>query len=96
MLMALKRVHVYISGRVQGVFFRAWVSEHAHKLGLSGWVRNRLDGRVEAVFEGPPNIVEQMVQMCHEGPPHARVDNLLDDHSEPAVGLTGFEVKGTA
>lgn len=94
--MALKRAHVFISGRVQGVFFRAWVSEHAKKMGLGGWVRNRLDGKVEAVFEGPGEIVDQMVKFCHEGPAHARVDTVLDDHSEPAQGLQDFEMKNTA
>lgn len=93
--MALKRAHVYISGRVQGVFFRQWVSEHARKLGLGGWVRNRRDGRVEAVFEGPAGLVDQMVGWCHDGPAHARVDSVLDDYSEPAEGLAAFEVKST-
>lgn len=94
--MAIKRVHVYISGRVQGVFFRAWVKEQAGKLGLAGWVRNRLDGRVEAVFEGPADQVAKMVRFCHEGPVHARVDTVLDDHSEPPQGLTAFETRNTA
>ena len=93
---AIKRVHVYVSGRVQGVFFRAWVSDRARRLGLAGWVRNRLDGRVEAVFEGRPEAVDTMVGLCHEGPDHARVDAVLDDSSEPVAGLVSFEVKGTA
>ena len=50
--MVIKRAHIHINGRVQGVFFRAWVSQQAHRLGLKGWVRNRFDGSVEAVFEG--------------------------------------------
>jgi acylphosphatase len=90
--MALKRAHVYISGRVQGVFFRAWVAEQAGRLGLSGWVRNRHDGRVEAVFEGAAAAIKQMVELCHDGPAHARVDTVLDDYSEPAQGLSGFDV----
>ena len=93
--MAVKRAHVLVSGRVQGVFFRAWVSDRAGRLGLAGWVRNRLDGRVEAVFEGSPGLVDEMVRVCHEGPAHARVDSVLDDYSEPAEGLVTFEVKNT-
>jgi len=94
--MSQKRAHVYISGRVQGVFFRAWVLDNARRLGLAGWVRNRLDGRVEAVFEGEVESVDLMVIKCHEGPDHARVDTVLDDYSEPAEGLHSFEVKNTA
>lgn len=93
--MAIKRAHVYILGRVQGVFFRAWVSESARRLGLAGWVRNRLDGRVEAVFEGDAEVVKQMVSLCHEGPAHARVDTVLDDYGEPAEGLKEFQLKST-
>jgi len=92
---AISRAHVYVSGRVQGVFFRAWVSENARRLGLAGWVRNRLDGRVEAVFEGDAEAVSLMVDLCHEGPDHARVDTVLDDYSEPVEGLTSFEGKST-
>lgn len=93
--MTIKRAHLYISGRVQGVFFRAWVNDRARRLGLTGWARNRLDGRVEVVFEGSPEAIEQMVKLCHEGPDHARVDTVLDDYSEPVEGFTSFEVRGT-
>jgi len=91
-----KRAHVWITGRVQGVFFRAWVMNNARRLGLKGWVRNLFDGRVEAVFEGQASVVEQMIRLCHEGPSHARVDTVLDDYSEPAEGLVSFEVRSTA
>ncbi len=94
--MALKRAHVYITGRVQGVFYRGWVSENAHRLGLRGWVRNRFDGSVEAVFEGSGEVVGQMMKLCHDGPPHAHVDTVLDDYSEPVEGLASFEVKSTS
>lgn len=93
---SVKRAHVWISGRVQGVFFRAWVMDSARRLGLAGWVRNLFDGRVEAVFEGAPETVDRMVQWCHDGPDHARVDTVLDDYSEPAQGLASFEVRSTA
>ncbi len=92
---AKKRVHVYISGRVQGVFFRQSALEQARRLGLGGWVRNRLDGRVEAVLEGEPAAVAAMVQWCHEGPPHAYVDSVLSDESEAPEGLTVFETRST-
>jgi len=93
--MVIKRAHVYIAGRVQGVFFRAWVTENARRLGLAGWVRNRFDGRVEAVFEGDAEVVRKMVELCHDGPGHARVDTVLDDYSEPAEGLASFEARST-
>ena len=92
---SIKRAHIWISGRVQGVFFRGWVMENARSLGLTGWVRNLSDSRVEAVFEGSAEVVDQMVERCHGGPAHARVDTVLDDYSEPVEGLVSFEVKGT-
>jgi acylphosphatase len=70
------RAHVYVSGRVQGVFFRAETAEMAQRLGLSGWVRNLYDGRVEALFEGEKDKVEKAVEFCRRGPPGASVMNL--------------------
>jgi acylphosphatase len=67
------RAKVIIEGRVQGVFFRYYTQEMASKLGLEGWVKNRKDGRVEAIFEGDNEKVDQMIQWCHRGPPEARV-----------------------
>lgn len=93
---AVKRAHLQISGRVQGVFFRAWTAESARRLGLAGWVRNRFDGSVEAVFEGPAGKVDEMVERCRRGPDHARVDSILDDYGEPVEGLSGFEVRSSA
>ncbi|MBI4344394.1 MAG: acylphosphatase [Euryarchaeota archaeon] len=71
--MADARVHVYISGRVQGVFFRDSARERALALGVRGWARNLPDGRVEGVFEGPRERVEELVAWCRQGPPHALV-----------------------
>ena len=71
-----KTVHVRITGRVQGVWFRAWTMETAKSLSLSGWVRNRRDGSVEAVFSGPEKNVDEMLIRCRQGPPLARVDAL--------------------
>ena len=69
----MKRLHVSISGRVQGVFFRAETERTARGLNLTGWVRNREDGCVEALFEGEDADVDNMLIWCHKGPPHARV-----------------------
>jgi acylphosphatase len=68
---------VRIYGRVQGVWFRGWTVTAATELGLSGWVRNRADGSVEALFVGLPANMETMIAKCHEGPPAARVDELV-------------------
>jgi len=70
------RMHVYASGMVQGVFFRAETAEIAERLGLSGWVRNLTDGRVEALFEGQEDKVEEVVEFCRRGPSGAHVSNL--------------------
>lgn len=70
------RAHVHIGGYVQGVFFRYHTQELAQRLGVSGWVRNLRDGRVEAVFEGEREQVEEMVKFCRRGPPGARVTDV--------------------
>lgn len=67
------RAHLFISGRVQGVFFRDSTRREALKRGITGWVRNLPDGRVEAVFEGDKEMVEDMIQWCHKGPEIAKV-----------------------
>ena len=86
------RAHVFISGRVQGVFFRAWTEEEAVKRGITGWVRNLADGRVEAVFEGEKEAVEEMVNLCWKGPPGARVTN-VEVKWEPYTGeFTDFRI----
>ena len=81
----MKRMHVFISGRVQGVFFRARTRETALSLNLSGWVRNLYDGRVEAVFEGKDEDVETMMEWCKKGPPYAIVKQ-VDALEEPPTG----------
>lgn len=86
------RAHLYISGRVQGVGFRAGTRRRAASSGVAGWVRNLADGRVEAVFEGESERVESMVEWCHSGPPTARVDD-IDVSSEEPNGLEGFEIR---
>ena len=88
-----KRVHVFFSGRVQGVFFRAFTREVALRHGVKGWVRNLPDGRVEAVFEGDPDAVEAVLAACREGPPLARVDR-VDLQEEPCTGeFEGFAIR---
>ncbi|MCD6263399.1 acylphosphatase [Candidatus Bathyarchaeota archaeon] len=71
--MKLVRVHLYIYGHVQGVFFRSTMRKIAESLGLTGWVRNLRDGRVEAVVEGEEEKVERLIAWCHRGPPTAYV-----------------------
>lgn len=80
-----------VTGRVQGVWFRACTQTMAAELGLAGWVRNRSDGSVEAVFEGPEEAVRKALEWCRTGPPHARVET-VDTREEPPAGLEGFEV----
>jgi acylphosphatase len=87
------RVRVLVSGRVQGVFFRASCAEEARRLGVGGWVRNRPDGRVEAVFEGDESQVSEMVEWCRRGPPGARVEGVETGAQNP-VGTTSFGVVG--
>ncbi len=69
-------VRVVIHGRVQGVWYRGWTERNATDLGLSGWVRNRRDGTVEALFVGAGDRVQDMIRRCNEGPPPARVDQV--------------------
>jgi len=83
---------VFVSGTVQGVYYRATTRDEARGRGVDGWVRNLPDGRVEAVFEGPRSAVEAMVDWCHEGSPAARVDDVAVEYGEPE-GLDGFEVR---
>jgi acylphosphatase len=79
----MKIVHVIVRGRVQGVGYRAFVEHEALKLGLEGWVRNRRDGSVEAVFAGAPEKVQAIIEACRRGPLGARVDAL--DQREDAT-----------
>ena len=74
--MEIARLHIIIEGIVQGVFFRASTIEESSKLGLTGWVKNCSDGRVEAVFEGEIDKIEQIIEWCKKGPPGAVVSNV--------------------
>lgn len=88
----LMRAHVFITGRVQGVGYRYATVDTATQLGLTGWVRNLPDSRVEAVFEGAKEIVEEMVRWCHGGPPAAMVKEVIVEYEHPE-GLRSFEVR---
>ncbi len=87
-----ERAHVFVSGHVQGVFFRDATREQAEALGLSGWVRNTEDGRVEAVFEGESEAVRQMIDWCESGPSSADVEDVSVENEQPE-GISGFEVR---
>jgi acylphosphatase len=87
-----ERVHVFVSGRVQGVSFRDATRRQAEQLGLSGWVRNTQDGQVEAVFEGDADTVRQMIDWCESGPSSADVEDVSVENEQPE-GLSSFEVR---
>ncbi|MBC8249815.1 MAG: acylphosphatase [Anaerolineales bacterium] len=91
--MARKRAHVFVSGWVQGVFFRAETRDLARQLGLTGWVRNLCDGRVEAVFEGEDWAIEQLVAWCHRGPRGAHVDDVDVTYEDYAGEYGTFSVR---
>jgi acylphosphatase len=88
----LIRRHVVVTGRVQGVFFRDSVREQAETHGVAGWACNRADGAVEAVLEGSPDGVEDVVAFCREGPRRAEVDDVDVSEEEPE-GLNGFSIR---
>ncbi len=88
-------VRVVIEGRVQGVWFRGWAVSEAAAHGLDGWVRNRADGSVEAVFSGPPANVAGMVKACRQGPPAADVTNVTPEPWAERP-MRGFHQRPTA
>jgi acylphosphatase len=88
----LTRVRIVITGRVQGVWFRDSMRDVARREGVSGWVRNRSDGAVEAEIEGPKDAVDRVVAWCHEGSPRARVDGVEVTEIQ-AVGARSFHVR---
>lgn len=90
-----RTVHIRVEGRVQGVGYRAFVEMRAAELGLTGWVRNRRDGSVEAVLQGSPEAVEAILDACRAGPPASRVAR-LDIIGEGVGAFDGFEVLPTA
>ena len=90
--MDYQRAHLYISGRVQGVFYRASFKEQADKYQITGWVQNLPDGRVEALIEGPAPDIHHMVQWAHQGPHLSTVTDVTVEY-EPYQGkFTGFRI----
>ena len=87
------RKYVLVSGKVQGVFFRSSIRKKAQELGLTGWVKNLDDGRVEAVLEGDEGKVEKMVQWCRKGPAYAVVEDVQVISEKYTGEFGGFEVR---
>ena len=88
-----QRAHLFIDGRVQGVFYRGFTKELAQRLGLCGWVRNLGDGRVEAVFDGPKKRIDKAIKECHTGPPGSRVTDIDVQWEMSKEDQKGFYVR---
>ena len=86
-------VHVIISGRVQGVWFRASNKNKAEQLGITGWVRNTSEGDVEAVFVGDKDILDEMIKWCNQGPAHAKVNNVKVENIRSTNDFETFTIK---
>ena len=84
---------VRITGKVQGVFYRLETQKAAQKANVNGYVKNLADGSVEAVFQGPAEAVDRMVAWCRQGPPAARVDQVIEDPLPAQTGFNGFEIR---
>ncbi|MFH1403478.1 MAG: acylphosphatase [Candidatus Altiarchaeota archaeon] len=87
-----KSVHLMMSGKVQGVFYRSNTRDKALRLGLSGWVRNLADGRVEAFAEGPEDKVSEFVAYCRDNPGYSRVDDVKEEWGKPTGRYEGFKI----
>jgi acylphosphatase len=86
------RAHTIITGKVQGVFFRMETQRAARSHGVTGWVRNKMDGSVEAVIEGEEADVKATLAWCHQGPPHARVHDVTVTWQSYTDAFSGFDV----
>jgi acylphosphatase len=91
-----RRATLRIQGKVQGVFFRESARIEATRLGLTGWVRNRADGSVEAVVEGDPGMLEEFIRWCHQGPVQARVTAVAREDGEATGEFRQFIVERTS
>jgi acylphosphatase len=86
-------VHVFVYGKVQGVFFRANTKQQAERLGLKGWVKNTDDGRVEAVFEGDEKNIDEMIKWCHKGPSISKVEKVDLKKQKPTNVFDDFSIR---
>lgn len=86
------RKHLFVEGRVQGVFYRDTCRRVAEEAGVAGWARNLEDGRVEIVLEGEPDAVERVIEWCRRGTPYAKVSD-VDVADEEPEGLEGFQIR---
>ncbi|MBA3454010.1 MAG: acylphosphatase [Deltaproteobacteria bacterium] len=91
----MRRVRAIVSGRVQGVSYRASTADEAQRLGLAGWVKNRVDGRVELEAEGPPDRIADLLAWCEHGPPAARVSGVAVEELTPLAAEDGFTIRRT-
>ncbi len=89
----MKRLHLKIYGRVQGVYFRSSAQSKARELGLSGWAKNIPDGTLETVVEGEAEMLEEYIRWCKKGPAAARVDKVEEKWDEPTGEFKGFSIK---
>ncbi len=87
------RAHVFVKGRVQGVLFRYTTKEEANLRAVKGWARNLEDGRVEAVFEGAREKVDEMIEFCHYGPPAAKISSVTVTWGEYTGEFKGFSIR---
>ena len=87
------RAHVFVSGRVQGVFFRSEIRYEASRRNVTGWVRNLPEGRVEAVFEGEKDDMERLIEFCRRGPPGARVTRVQVLWADHTGEFEGFKIR---
>ncbi|MFH1638602.1 MAG: acylphosphatase [Candidatus Woesearchaeota archaeon] len=89
----MKRVRVIISGNVQGVFFRAGIKKQANMLDINGFVKNKEDGTVEAIFEGDDDDIDEIIEFCKEGPRGAQIDDVEVEEEEYKEEFEDFEVR---
>jgi acylphosphatase len=91
--MTTRRIHAVVRGRVQGVCFRAYTEEEAERIGVRGWVRNRMDGSVEVEAEGTEAELAALQRFLAQGPPSARVESVAIEEREPLGTETGFRIR---
>jgi len=88
----MQQVHLLISGKVQGVWYRVFVQKNARELGLTGWVKNTDEGHVEAMVQGNTDVIESLIKLCRQGPPLADVKNIAVTQEESKDSYTDFAI----